>query len=63
MNLKQKAELLLMWSYEYINGVNCFGYCPSKNNSTEYQKAKKRVLKNTLKNNDLEIYQYIKTNL
>jgi hypothetical protein len=63
MNIKQKAELLLMWSYEYINGVNCYGYCPSKNNSSEYLKAKKRVLKNTLLNNDLEIYKYIKENL
>lgn len=63
MNIKEKAELLLMWSYEYINGVNCFGYCPAINNSSEYQKAKKRVLKNTLLNNDLEIHQYIKENL
>ena len=63
MNLKQKSELLLMWSYEFENGVNCYGYCPGKNNSSEYQKAKKRVLKNTLLNNDLEIYKYIKENL
>ena len=56
MNLKKKSELLLMWSYEYINGVNCFGYCPAKNNSKEYLKAKKRVLKNTLIIDDLEIY-------
>jgi len=62
MNIEQKSKLLLMWSYEYINGVNCYGYCPSKNNSKQYQKAKKRVLKNTLSNNDLEIYNYIKEN-
>ena len=63
MNIEQKASLLLMLSFEYINSVNCYGITPQKNNSIPYQKAKKRVLKNTLKNNDLEIYNYIKTNL
>jgi hypothetical protein len=63
MNIKEKSELIFMMSYEFENGVNCYGYCPSKNNSSEYIKAKKRVLKNTLKNNDLEIYHYIKENL
>ena len=63
MNIQDKSKLLLMLSYEYINNINCYGITPQKNNSLPYQKAKKRVLKNTLKNNDLEIYQYIKTNL
>ena len=63
MTTEQKAKLLFMLSYEYVNNINCYGYCPQKNNSKEYQKAKKRVLKNTLKHNDIEIYQYIKTNL
>ena len=63
MNIQDKSNLLLMLAYEYINNINCYGITPQKNNSIPYQKAKKRVLKNTLKNNDLEIYQYIKTNL
>ena len=63
MNIQDKSNLLLMLSYEYVNNINCYGYCPQKNNSKEYKKAKRRVLKNTLKNNDIEIYQYIKTNL
>jgi hypothetical protein len=63
MNIQDKSKLLLMLSYEYINSINCYGITPQKNNSSAYQKAKKRVLKNTLKNNDLEIYNYIKTNL
>lgn len=63
MNIEQKAKLIFMLSYEFENGVNCYGYCPSKNNSTGYQKAKKRVLKNTLINNDMEIHNYIKENL
>ena len=63
MNIQDKSNLLLMLAYEYINNINCYGITPQKNNSLPYQKAKKRVLKNTLKNNDLEIYQYIKTNL
>jgi hypothetical protein len=63
MTTEQKAKLLLMLSYEHINGVNCYGITPQKNNSQPYQKAKKRVLKNTLKHNDIEIYNYIKENL
>ena len=55
MNIQDKSNLLLMLSYEYVNNINCYGYCP--------QKDKKRVLKNTLKNNDIEIYNYIKENL
>ena len=63
MTTEQKAKLLLMLAYEYINNINCYGITPQKNNSIEYQKAKKRVLKNTLKHNDIEIYNYIKENL
>ena len=63
MNIQDKSNLLLMLAYEYINNINCYGITPQKNNSIPYQKAKKRVLKNTLKNNDIEIYNYIKTNL
>lgn len=63
MTTEQKAKLLLMLAYEHINSINCYGITPQKSNSIPYQKAKKRVLKNTLKHNDLEIYQYIKTNL
>ena len=63
MNIQEKSNLLLMLSYEYINSINCYGITPQKNDSKEYQKAKKRVLKNTLKNNDIEIYNYIKENL
>ena len=63
MNIQDKSKLLLMLSYEYINSINCYGITPQKSNSIPYQKAKKRVLKNTLKHNDLEIYNYIKTNL
>ena len=63
MTTEQKAKLLLMLAYEHINSINCYGITPQKNNSLPYQKAKKRVLKNTLKHNDIEIYQYIKTNL
>ena len=63
MNIQDKSNLLLMLSFEYVNNINCYGYCPQKNNSLPYQKAKRRVLKNTLKNNDIEIYNYIKENL
>jgi hypothetical protein len=63
MTIEQKSKLLLMLSYEHINSINCYGITPQKNNSSQYQKAKKRVLKNTLKFNDLEIYNYIKENL
>jgi hypothetical protein len=63
MNIQEKANLLLMLSYEHINNINCYGYCPQKNDSKQYQKAKNRVLKNTLKHNDIEIYNYIKENL
>lgn len=63
MNIETKANLLLMLSYEHINTVNCYGITPQKCNSLAYQKARKRVLKNTLKHNDIEIYQYIKANL
>ena len=52
-----------MLAYEYINNINCYGITPQKNNSKQYQKAKRRVLKNTLKHNDIEIYNYIKANL
>ncbi len=52
-----------MLAYEYMNNINCYGITPQKNDSIQYQKAKKRVLKNTLKHNDIEIYNYIKANL
>jgi hypothetical protein len=63
MTTEQKAKLLLMLSYEHINGVNCYGITPQKNNSQPYQKAKKRVLYNTLKHNEIELYNFIKENL
>ena len=63
MNIQDKAKLLLMLAYEYMNNINCYGITPQKNDSIQYQKAKKRVLKNTLKHNDIEIYNYIKENL
>ena len=63
MNIQEKSKLLLMLAYEYMNNINCYGITPQKNNSKQYQKAKRRVLKNTLKHNDIEIYNYIKENL
>jgi hypothetical protein len=63
MNIQDKSKLLLMLAYEYMNNINCYGITPQKNDSIQYQKAKKRVLKNTLKHNDIEIYNYIKANL
>jgi len=63
MTIEEKSKLLLMLAYEHINNINCYGITPQKNNSLPYRKAKKRVLKNTLKHNDIEIYNYIKENL
>ena len=58
----QTAKLLLMQSYEMKNQVNCNGIVPNKNNSIEYQKARKFTLSQLKKWQDQFYYEYIKTN-
>lgn len=41
------ARMILMHSFESVNGVNCYGITPNKNSSIEYKKAIKKALKIT----------------
>jgi len=60
--IKEKAEYFLMFAYEKVNAVNCYGYTPKKCDSIEYQKAKKRALRMT-KPYNIDIYNFIKNEL
>jgi len=40
-----RADLILMHSYESVNGVNCYGYTPKKSNSIDFKRALKKALK------------------
>jgi len=59
--IKEKAEYLLMYAYEKVNSINCYGITPKKSDSIEYQKAKKRAMRMT-KEHSFEIYKYIRIN-
>ena len=60
---EDRAKYILMLSYENINRINCYGYCPQKTTAPDYLKAKKRALKITKNFADQTIYLYIKENL
>jgi hypothetical protein len=60
--LIDKANVLIMHSYEYVNSVNCFGNIPLKNNSIEYLKAKKYLLKQLSNWKNKDLYNFVKQN-
>ena len=62
-NVSERAETILMHSYEWVNSTNCYGYTPRPSSSIEYKKAKKYALLQTGKWTDKSVHQYIKTNL
>jgi hypothetical protein len=62
-NLQERAKDIFMNCYESQNYINCYGYCPQKNNTIPYLKAKKYMIKLCKKHNDIELLHYTLKNL
>ena len=61
--LQDRARHIFMMCFETTNSQNCYGYCPQKNNTIPYIKAKKYMVKLCKKHNDFELLQYTIKNL
>lgn len=61
-DISQIAKHLMIYSYEFVNWTNLYGYCPMKSNSSDYLKAKRKALKMSKNAQDTELYNYLKNN-
>ena len=61
IEIKETAEYILMRAYENMNWTNCYGHCPRKSKSVDFQKALKKALK-IAKSMHPGIYNYLLIN-